>query len=428
MRPKVSIIVPVYNVEKYLSTCLDSLINQTLQDIEIICVNDATPDGCQMILEEYAAKDKRISIYQHSRNRGLSAARNTGLEQAEGAYVYFMDSDDILELNAMELCYQTAKEKYVDIVMFDAISFCEEGCNIAPNNYSRVDALQESMLKPLYSTNMLEKLLNTGTFSSSACLVFIKRDLLMQFGLRFEEGLLHEDELFTPQLFVLAKQIIYVPNRFFHRRVRQGSIMHSLQHDKKAAAYIHIIDELQTAAKQLKISYKAKKLLYQRAWELSKYVLGYATQHEVDIQAKDVKKLKRNICRQQIVGKATKLFTGEFMRFCIVGVLATGIHYGIYYLLYNLCGVWMNISYTLGFIISFIANFYLSNYFTFHTKPDWKKLLGMSGVHGLNYLNHIILLNFFVWLGVSANLAPIPVYLIAIPVNFLMVRFVFKKV
>lgn len=114
----------------------------------------------------------------------------------------------------------------------------------------------------------------------------------------------------------------------------------------------------------------------------------------------------------------------EAMRFGIVGIAATALHYGIYYLLQPCINV--NIAYTTGYVLSFIANFYLTSYFTFGTKPSWKKLMGMGGAHIVNYLLHIALLNVFLFTGITKAWAPIPVFAIAIPVNFLLVRFVFK--
>ena len=115
----------------------------------------------------------------------------------------------------------------------------------------------------------------------------------------------------------------------------------------------------------------------------------------------------------------------EFIRFVMVGVLATALHYGIYFLLQRFINV--NIAYTLGYALSFIANFYLTAYFTFGKKPSWSKAFGFGGAHLFNYRLHIGLLNTFLWLGLSKTLAPIPVFAIAIPVNFLLVRFVFKQ-
>ena len=115
---------------------------------------------------------------------------------------------------------------------------------------------------------------------------------------------------------------------------------------------------------------------------------------------------------------------GEIIRFGIVGVGATVLHYGIYYLLRQSINV--NIAHTIGYILSFIANFYATAYFTFASVPSWKKLFGMGAAHGVNYLLHIVLLNIFLYIGIAKEWAPLPVFVIVIPVNFVLVRFVFK--
>lgn len=114
----------------------------------------------------------------------------------------------------------------------------------------------------------------------------------------------------------------------------------------------------------------------------------------------------------------------EFVRFGLVGGFCTALHYGIYFLLQ--LAIEVNVAYTMGYLLSFIANFYLTSYFTFGTAPSWRKLFGMAGAHGVNYLLHMVLLNLFIWIGVRQEFAPLPVFAIAIPVNFILVRFVFK--
>ena len=119
-----------------------------------------------------------------------------------------------------------------------------------------------------------------------------------------------------------------------------------------------------------------------------------------------------------------KQWIGEAVRFGIVGVGATALHYGIYYLLQQVINV--NVAYTVGYAVSFVANFYATSYFTFGTSPSWKKLFGMGAAHGVNYLLHM-LLNVFLWMGIPKVWAPFPVFAVVIPVNFLLVRFVFKR-
>ena len=122
---KVSIIVPVYNVEKYLSKCLESLINQTLKDIEIICVNDGSTDNSLSILKEYANKDSRIKIID-KQNEGVSVARNTGIEVATGEYLIFVDSDDYLVENACEKALNTIEHNNSDICIFGHYDLVDE--------------------------------------------------------------------------------------------------------------------------------------------------------------------------------------------------------------------------------------------------------------------------------------------------------------
>lgn len=116
----------------------------------------------------------------------------------------------------------------------------------------------------------------------------------------------------------------------------------------------------------------------------------------------------------------------EIIRFAIVGTSATALHYGLYYVLQQFINV--NIAYTTGYAVSFAANFYLTACFTFRRKPSWNKAFGFGGAHLINYLLHIGLLNLFLYVGLSNAIAPFFVFAIAIPVNFLLVRFVFKKV
>ncbi len=118
-----------------------------------------------------------------------------------------------------------------------------------------------------------------------------------------------------------------------------------------------------------------------------------------------------------------KQLFSTFVRFGIVGALATVLHYGLYYLFHFFMEV--NAAFTLGYLLAFVVNFYMTSYFTFGSSPSWHKLFGMGGAHAVNYLLQIGLLNFFLWIGVAAVWAPLPVYIIAVPVNFLLVRFVF---
>ena len=115
----------------------------------------------------------------------------------------------------------------------------------------------------------------------------------------------------------------------------------------------------------------------------------------------------------------------ELIRFGIVGVIATAIHYGVYWVLMH--WIYVTIAYSIGYVVSFVCNFLLTSYFTFRKRASVKKGLGFGVAHGVNYLLHVLFLHFFLWLGVSKSMAPIPVFAMVIPINFLLVRFVFKR-
>lgn len=114
----------------------------------------------------------------------------------------------------------------------------------------------------------------------------------------------------------------------------------------------------------------------------------------------------------------------EFVRFVLVGTLATGLHYGLYCVLQLVVNA--NVAYAAGYVLSFVANFYLTAFFTFGSRPSWRRAFGFGGAHAVNFLLHMGLLNLFLWLGLPQVWAPVPVFAIAIPVNFLLVRFVFR--
>ena len=131
--PKVSVIIPVYNTAPYLHEALSSITRQTLQELEIIIVNDGSTDGSGEIIREVAETDGRIKVFEQE-NQGQSVARNVGLEQATGEYIYFMDSDDLLSLNALEICYDYCRRLRLDFVFFDGDILCEEGCKRCDGN------------------------------------------------------------------------------------------------------------------------------------------------------------------------------------------------------------------------------------------------------------------------------------------------------
>lgn len=249
IRPKASVIIPVYNVEAYLKECLESVIHQTLQEIEIICVNDGSLDDSLSIIEEYAKNDDRITVISQN-NAGLSGARNAGMDNAHGEYIYFLDSDDYIQLDALEKLYVYSKENELDVLCFGADSFFEnaELQKQKPgyaDYYHRSKSMSDQVMKGEF---LFYRMINEDLFRSSVPLQFIRFDLLKQIDLRFKVGIIHEDELFSPILLLHSQRAACITDNFFMRRIRDDSIMTNTQNTiKHFAGYFIVVFDLWSA-------------------------------------------------------------------------------------------------------------------------------------------------------------------------------------
>ena len=214
---KISIIIPIYKVEAYLCECVDSVLAQTYKDIEIILVDDGSPDRCPTICDEYGQKDTRVKII-HKQNGGLSDARNFGFKECTGEYVVFLDADDWwIGKNTLEKVV-TFLVQNPDILFFDRVTYCDNGQVIYPKGMS----LSNINGKPL--TEAVEMLLNNSKFIVSACNKFVKTSLLKENGIEFQKGLVCEDIDWTFQILEHAKSLYGYDKPFYGYRKRSGSI------------------------------------------------------------------------------------------------------------------------------------------------------------------------------------------------------------
>lgn len=210
---KVSIIVPVYNSEKYLSKCLDTLIHQTLQEIEIICINDGSKDNSLKILKDYATKDNRIKIISKE-NEGLSAARNDGLKIASGEYIGYIDSDDWVDLDFYEKLYNAA-QKYQS----------ETACASIVRVGKDIEKYKLKYEKENFITENEDKLKTAGIPSSSYVWNKIyKRKNLIETGIEFIKGKAYEDIPWSIQVIYYLKGLVTVPDCKYYYRRTPGSI------------------------------------------------------------------------------------------------------------------------------------------------------------------------------------------------------------
>lgn len=216
MAPKVSIIIPVYNVANYLPECLDSLIAQTFKDIEIICFNDASTDNSLEILKDYASKDGRIKIIDSPVNIRQGGGRNRGIRASKGEYIMFVDSDDWVTTNYVETLYQTAVNNDSDIVTADYF----ESKNGKINEISLLGKHNERL-----STEQLKRkiLINGCRLVTS----IFKKELFLKNDLFFPEGVIYEDNAIGPALFLSARKLTKIDKSIYYYRIGNTSTTRS---------------------------------------------------------------------------------------------------------------------------------------------------------------------------------------------------------
>ena len=216
-----SIIIPVYNVEPYLRQCIDSAIAQTCRSVRIILVDDGSTDSSGSICDEYSQLDPRITVI-HKPNGGLSDARNAGLAQADTKYVYFLDSDDWIAPETIELLEGLAEQDSLDLIGFDAAVVLEEGCDTRKASYFATKSSYPGVMK---GYELYEALRRHGDYKAPVQLYFYNREFLMNNSLTFKKGIIHEDELFTFAAMLSAQRAAHVPAVLYKQRIRANSIM-----------------------------------------------------------------------------------------------------------------------------------------------------------------------------------------------------------
>lgn len=219
---KVSVVVPIYNVEKYVAECLNSLERQTLKDIEVIMVNDGSTDSSGMIAAEYERRNEKFCLVSRE-NGGLSAARNTGLNMASGKYVYFLDADDYLLDESLEILYNKAEKDNLDVLQFVAYTFEDDKRQLIWGRDS--DYCYTGQYDGVYKgIRALQLFADNGDIYPSCCLMLTRLDTIKENNLSFYEGIIHEDNLFHWELLSISERVSVLNQPLYCRRYRAGSI------------------------------------------------------------------------------------------------------------------------------------------------------------------------------------------------------------
>lgn len=258
MNKIISVIIPVYNVERYLSRCIESVINQTYRDLEIILIDDGSTDSSGTICDDYAQKDSRIIVI-HQKNRGLSAARNSGLDIAKGEYIGFVDSDDFISLNFYKILYDALNETNSDL------SFCkvEKFLNIQDIK----EDLNSYIPKEYNSINFIEEF--TYAKDTVYCVV-VWNKLYKKYlwnTLRFPEGKICEDEFVWYKCIFNSKKICEVDLAMYYYFIREDSIINKSYNEfplKKEIAYLEALEDRIKFSKENKLNNFLKRTLEYR--------------------------------------------------------------------------------------------------------------------------------------------------------------------
>lgn len=238
---KVSVIMPIYNVAPYLEEAFDSILNQSLKDIEVIAVNDGSTDNSEEIIKKYQQKDARIISFTQE-NHGQSVARNLALQHVTGEYIYMMDSDDVLTgPDVLLTCYEYAEKNHADFIFFDRDWLLEDKTDFSVSLHS-TKYVEEN--KAYDGESLLNQLLDTTSYNCVVWLLLIRHDHLKRLGLEFYPGIIHEDELFTTVLMLRSSSIYCLKQCFVKHRVRSASTVGKKFTRRNMDCYLTVADEL----------------------------------------------------------------------------------------------------------------------------------------------------------------------------------------
>lgn len=253
MTPKVSIILPIYNVEKYLDRCMNSLLNQTLKEIEIIMVDDGSPDNCPNLCDRYANTDKRVKVI-HKKNAGLGMARNSGIEVATGEYIAFLDSDDYVDTRTYEELYNKTKDNDNPQAVYCGLNRVNNKGEVyfCHSDYPIFTHVRGNDKCKRIAAEMVASLNKTRTFKyfMSVWHAIYKREFLVQNNIKFcsERVFMSEDLIFDIDFFSQAERVIYIPDHFIYYCDNGASLSHTFRKDrfdKFVGMYYKILEMMQ---------------------------------------------------------------------------------------------------------------------------------------------------------------------------------------
>lgn len=261
---KVTVIIPVYNLREYLVRTVDSVVNQSLKEIEILIIDDGSTDDSINIIKMFASIDERIVLYSQP-NSGVSLSRNKGIKMAKGEYILFLDGDDTLELNALEKLYKRAKKTNLDIVVGNATVYSLEGKVCLLFNHSR----RNLKLNNVSGEALFSILMSNNIFPPLSVLYFCRRKYILDNSLFFKENIIHEDELWCVKVLCKAKNVSLAKFSHYCYFQRYGSIMNSDNLEFRVhSLYIVVKELLRFVDSEKNLSTHTRNIVYSRVYWL----------------------------------------------------------------------------------------------------------------------------------------------------------------
>ena len=329
----VSVIVPVYNVEKYLRQCLDSVLNQTYTDFEMILVDDGSTDASGKICDDYAQKDSRITVI-HKENGGQSIARNMGMDATRGEYIYFLDSDDYIREDALEKLVSALEKTGADFVFFERYEFYDEMSRSA----KKKKAFRSRDYGAASGIDMAFELHRNMELYFGVPCIFFKRNFFTKSALRFYPSIFYEDHLFTVVAFLKAEKVTHLYEKLYYRRFRPQSTVTT----KFNANHFH---GLYVAFRELFSQYiKSSENSKERdflGWYLSSFYASFVvSKYYLNLNKEEKEKEKASSDLESIkqLLESVDYFGGKYPKFdinCKLPIQGFLSHYPVLYKLYK---------------------------------------------------------------------------------------------
>lgn len=258
-----SVVMPVYNVELYLEDALDSVCRQNMDNFELIGINDGSTDRSGEILEEYSRSDERVKVI-HTENAGLSAARNRGLSMAEGEYVYFLDSDDVVVDGAFDYFQNQAQKGRRDILCISGEYINQKGELIT----NKPASIKPNYQQPVAGEWLLTELYKQGCYTPLVLSYIFNRFFLEEHKLYFDKSFIHEDEAYTPKALCLAESVVSTSSVCYRHRIRPDSIMTTKKSEKNVQGWTRAVSRILSFIREQELSEETKYMLSDRSKSL----------------------------------------------------------------------------------------------------------------------------------------------------------------